>query len=86
MKQAGIGTALPFNNLTYQASGFFGKGSQIDSSGWFCVYNGKYSSVLVSGLDSGKDYIAEIFEYNGQAGFEAYLIPMSEDNPKAFDE
>ncbi|MBL7968241.1 MAG: hypothetical protein JNK09_14660 [Prolixibacteraceae bacterium] len=86
MKQDGIGTALPFNNHTYQASGFFGKGPQIDSSGWFCVYNGKDSSVLVSGLDSGKDYIAKIFEYSGREGFETYLIPKSDNNPKAFNE
>lgn len=82
MKQANAGFSIPSNYTTYDSSIVFGDGTQIGSTGWYCVYNGNGSSVSVSGLVTGKEYIAQVFEYNGPAGFETYLISTTTDNPK----
>jgi hypothetical protein len=82
MKEANPGLATPTNHTSYDSSIIFGDGTQIDTTGWYCVYNGNGASVSVSGLVPGKDYIAQVFEYNGPAGFETYQILQSEDNPK----
>lgn len=74
VKEANGGFATPSNQISYQPGAVFGKGTQIGTTGWFCVYNGNGTSVSVSGLTTGKDYVAQVFEYNGQAGFETYLI------------
>jgi hypothetical protein len=82
LKEASVGFSTPSDQITYTSSNNFSEGTQIDSTGWFCIYNGNGSSVSVSGLVSGKRYIAQAFEYNGQKGFETYLITPSTDNPK----
>ena len=81
MKEANAGSSAPLDHTTYKSSNVFGEGTQIDSTGWYCVYNGHESSVSVSGLVPGKDYIAQVFEYNGQAGFETFLNSQTTDNP-----
>lgn len=82
MKEANQGSALPEDHISYDSSIIFGDGTQIGTTGWFCVYNGNGASVSISGLIPGKDYIAQVFEYNGQAGFETYRISPAEGNPK----
>jgi hypothetical protein len=82
MKETNPGLATPTNHTSYDSSIIFGDGTQIDTTGWYCVYNGNGTSVSVSGLVPGKDYIAQVFEYNGPAGFETYQILQSDDNPK----
>jgi len=82
MKEANTGFSTPSDHTTYDSGNIFGDGTQIDSTGWYCVYNGNGSSVSVSGLIPGKEYIAQVFEYNGQKSFETYLISPTTDNPK----
>ncbi len=81
IKQANSGTALPVDNISYTANTTFGSGTQIGSSGWYCVYNGTENSVSVDGLSSTTDYICQVFEYNGYAGAEDYLTSTAGDNP-----
>lgn len=80
MKESSVGSAEPADHTTYNANSFFGKGTQIESSGWYCVFNGNGSSVLVSGLSIGKEYDIRVAEYNGPSGYENYLIPDTKDN------
>ena len=62
----------PLNNITYSANSNFGVGNQIDTSGWYCVYNGKGNEVLVSGLKEATSYKIAVFEYWGEPGSEKY--------------
>ena len=81
MKQANLGFATASDQTFYSADAVFGSGTQIGSTGWYCVYNGSGTSVSVSGLTPGSDYVAQVFEYNGSSGFETYLNTPSTDNP-----
>ena len=83
VKQANTGTVTPANNTTYTASTAFTSGTQISTSGWYCVYNGTGTTVTVTGLTAGTDYIAQVFEYNGSAGAEKYLTSTATNNPKS---
>ena len=81
VKEANTGSVTPVNNSSYTANTVFAGGSQIPA-GWYCVYNGTGTSVTVTGLSIGTDYIAEVLEYNGPAGFEKYFAATSANNPK----
>ncbi len=81
MKQASSDTATPTNGSTYTANHVFSGGSQIGSTGWYCVYKGTGSSVTVTGLSPETSYIVQVFEYNGTAGNEAYNKNSSTNNP-----
>ena len=83
VKAANTGTATAVNNTTYAANTIFSSGTQIGSTGWYCVYNGTGSSVTVTGLTAGTDYITQVFEYNGTAGAEKYYTGTATDNPKS---
>ena len=74
-------TASPVNNVTYTANAKFGKGSQIGSTGWYCVYNGTSKLVTVSGLTTGSTYRIMVIEYNGIASLEKYLKTSATNNP-----
>lgn len=82
MKEANPDSAIPDDHTSYDSSIIFGDGTQIGTTGWYCVYNGNGTSVSVSGLVPGKEYIARVFEYNGSAGFETYQISITNENPK----
>ncbi|NTW31245.1 MAG: LamG domain-containing protein [Bacteroidetes bacterium] len=81
---AGItGTAAPEDGTTYTANTVFGNsGSQIGSTGWYCVYNGTETNVAVNGLTAATTYRVHVCEYNGSAGSEKYLTTSATDNPK----
>lgn len=81
-KEASSGLSTPVDRTTYNSGIIFGDGTQVGSTGWYCVYNGKGSSVTVAGLVPGANYITQVFEYNGQAGFETFLTSPTTDNPK----
>jgi len=81
VKQASSGTASPLSNTTYTANTAMGSGTQIASTGWYCVYNGTGTSVTVTGLTTGTAYQVHVCEYNGGAGSELYLITSGADNP-----
>lgn len=75
------GTASPVDQTTYTANSTFGSGSQIGSTGWYCVYKGTGTSVTVTGLTPGHTYRAMVIEYNGVTGFESYLTTTATNNP-----
>jgi len=81
-KQASTGTASPVDSTTYTASTTFGSGTQIGTSGWYCIYNGTGTSVNIAGLTAQTDYIFQVFEYNGSAGIQNYFTDTASDNPK----
>ncbi len=83
-KQTASGTASPVNNAGYVADPEIGFGSQIGSSGWYCVYNGRADSVLVTGLLASKLYSFHIFEYMGNFGSEQYFTQTADGNPGVF--
>ncbi|MEI6062683.1 MAG: LamG-like jellyroll fold domain-containing protein, partial [Bacteroidota bacterium] len=84
IKQASTGTASPVNNTTYTANTTFGNsGSQIGSSGWYCVYNGTGTTVTLTGLTQNTTYEVHVCEYNGSPGSEAYNTTSATDNPKS---
>jgi gliding motility-associated-like protein len=79
---ASSGSPSPVNNTTYTANTAFSSGTQIGSSGWYCVYNGTGSTVNITGLSAGTDYTVKVVEYNGVAGYEKYSPPVGSNNPK----
>lgn len=81
VKQTNSGTTSPTNSTTYIANTIFGSGTQIGSSGWYCVYNGSSNTVNITGLSANTAYIAQVFEYNGSAGSEVYNTGTGSNNP-----
>ncbi|HOT15367.1 MAG TPA: fibronectin type III domain-containing protein, partial [Bacteroidales bacterium] len=81
VKQTNSGTASPVNNTTYSANNTFGSGSQIGTSGWYCLYKGTGKSVVVNGLTPGTTYQFMTCEFNGSNGFEKYLTSTTSGNP-----
>lgn len=84
MKAANTGTASPVNGTTYTASTSFGSGTQIGSTGWYCVYNGTGSSVSVSNLQAATAYIVMVTEFNGISGAQVYSTSTASNNPNTF--
>lgn len=83
VKQGNSGDALPVDSAVYNPSTTFKNGTQIGADGWYCVYNDTGSSVEVTGLESGNDYIVQVFEYSvSKEGIERYLTTVAENNPK----
>ena len=81
VKAANTGTTTPVDLTTYTANTQLASGTQIGSTGWYCVYNGTGTSVSVTGLSAGTNYIVQIFEYNGTSGSEKYDSSTSSNNP-----
>ena len=80
MKKVTSGTASPVNSYTYTASSVFGSGTQIGTSGWFCVYKGSSNSTSVSGLIPLSDYVVQIQEYTGGSSAEVYNNQITTQN------
>jgi len=79
--QASSGTAFPVNNTTYVSNSIFGLGDQIGTTGWYCVYNGYNTNLLVTGLQPATIYRIMTCEYNGNGGNEHYNTSVSANNP-----
>ena len=76
--------SLPVNKTTYTASSDWAvPGTQLQTSGYYCVYNGTGNSVIVSNLAKNTQYSVQVFEYNGGAGAEMYNTVAGADNPKS---
>lgn len=84
VKQTTSGTAAPVNNTTYTANAAFGSGTQIGSTGWYCVYKGTGTSVTVTGLTGSTAYRMMVCEFNGGAGSEDYNTDAASGNPANF--
>jgi PKD repeat protein len=83
-KEGSAGTAVPLNNHTYLQDAEFGYGEQIGTSGWYCIFNGRNDSVIVTGLKYKTDYSFHIIEYNGNPGSEQYFTGLVNGNPGVF--
>ncbi|ASU34286.1 beta strand repeat-containing protein [Mucilaginibacter xinganensis] len=83
---ASTGSPAPVNSTTYTANVNFGSGTQIASTGWYCIYNGTGSpaNVNLTGLTAGQTYRVMVLEYNGVAGAENYLQTTGTNNPNNF--
>ncbi|MEI8085896.1 MAG: T9SS type A sorting domain-containing protein [Paludibacter sp.] len=76
----------PSNNTTYTAStNWSSLGTQLGSSGYYCIYAGSGNSVTVTGLYPGRTYTVQAFEYQGLSGTEVYLTTeVGANNPITF--
>ncbi|MFM7016252.1 MAG: LamG-like jellyroll fold domain-containing protein [Bacteroidota bacterium] len=81
IKLGNTGTISPVLNTNYTANTVFGLGTQIGTTGWYCVYRGTGSTVNISGLTSGSDYQIMISEYNGTTNTYSYNNSTSINNP-----
>jgi hypothetical protein len=82
VKAATTGTAPVVNSTTYTASPAFGSGTQIGSSGWYCVYNDSFDGQLtITGLQGNTNYLVHVVDYNGPAGSEKYNSASSTQDP-----
>lgn len=83
MKEDTLDIAAPVKNTTYMANSVFGAGSQIGTSGWFCVFNGTSheNGILVTGLSPGTKYRVMSCEYKGNPGNEQYDVSVAPGNP-----
>jgi hypothetical protein len=78
----------PAANTAYTPNTAFGSGSQIGTSGWYCVYNGPVTplgsnSVVGTGLTGKRDFQFMAVSYNGSAdnSIVNYLTTSSTNNP-----
>ena len=81
VKQTNAGTALPANNASYTANANFASGTQIGTTGWYCVYNGNGNNVIIAGLNLNSTYRIMVCEYNGTTGLEKYITSAATSNP-----
>ena len=83
INQDTLGSPLPVFNTTYTANTILGSGSQIGSSGWYCVFNGTThpDGVSVTNLLPDKKYKVMVCEYNGTIGAEQYNTSTAINNP-----
>lgn len=75
------GSPAPVDGTTYTANTTFGSGTQISSSGWYCVYNGTGTSVSVTGLSAGTTYRAMVVEANCTSTNIKYFTTAGTNNP-----
>ncbi|SLM27715.1 hypothetical protein MTBBW1_1090006 [Desulfamplus magnetovallimortis] len=80
--QGDAGQANPVNDTTYTADTAFESGTQIDATGWYCVYNGTGTSVTITGLTGNINYRVMVCEYFDSNGSQKYLTSTAADNPK----
>jgi hypothetical protein len=81
----GSGTITnPTNGNTYTASNDWSlKGTQLESSGYYCVYNGTGTIVSLTNLSSSTTYYVQAFEYNGSGTTSSYLTTTTTNNPNS---
>lgn len=74
VKEVTIGVpGNPTDGNTYSAStNWSSQGTQLGSTGYFCVYNGTGGSVTLTNLLSSTNYYATVFEYNGTGQYTKY--------------
>ncbi|MBU6158927.1 MAG: DUF1533 domain-containing protein, partial [Bacteroidetes bacterium] len=83
--QASTGNAAPVNGTTYTASTDWStKGTQIASTGWYCVYNntGTHTAgVTLSNLSAGTTYRVMVCEYEGSGATSVFNLTTATNNP-----
>lgn len=78
---SGGGSAAPLNYFNYTPSSTFGLGSQIGTTGWYCVYKGEGTIINIAGLSPLTTYQVMTLEYNGSLGNELHLTTTITGNP-----
>ncbi len=84
MKATTTGSPEPENYTSYTANLSFESGSQIGTTGWYCVYNGDgshSSGITVNNLTASTDYKIMVCEYNFGTNEQIYLTETDTDNP-----
>jgi len=81
MYKGNSGAAAPVDGTTYTANATFGSGTQIGSSGWYCIYSGTGSSVEVTGLTASSAYRVHVCEYSCAGASRKYNVTNSTSNP-----
>jgi Secretion system C-terminal sorting domain len=85
IKLGSTGTAPPADSTTYTASTEYGSGTQIGSTGWYCIYNGSASmnagDLNITGLSQNTEYIIMVCEYFGNSSSEEYIVQSATLNP-----
>ena len=86
MKEGVQGTITnPTDSVSYSASAnWSSKGTQLGSSGYYCIYNGSGNSVSLSNLTTNTNYWIQVFEYNGSGVYTNYLTVTAIRNPNNF--
>ncbi|UTN03278.1 cadherin-like beta sandwich domain-containing protein [Flavobacterium bizetiae] len=75
------GSALPIDLTAYTPNTVFGSGTQIGTTGWYCVYNGTGTTVNITGLTPLTTYQLMTVEYTGLIASQLYLSTISTGNP-----
>lgn len=78
---ASSGSAVPVDGTTYSANAAFTSGSQIGTSGWYCIYNGTGTTVNITGLTVATIYRVMVCEYNGTDAIINYNSSNGTSNP-----
>jgi hypothetical protein len=63
LKQIDEGAASPIDGTNYSADPAFADGSEIGSSGWYCIYSGQGTNVTVSNVSKMNLYMVHVVEY-----------------------
>lgn len=85
VKQAAGAITNPVDGTTYTASANWNNGApsgtQLGSSGYYCVYNGTGNNVALINMSPSTLYYVQVFEYNGVGSFTKYLTTTAANNP-----
>jgi len=72
----------PIDGTVYTASADWNnKGTQLGSSGYYCIYNGNGSSVTITNLNPAISYTVQSFEYNGAGTLSKFFTNTATGNP-----
>ena len=68
MKETAGTITNPSDGVAYTASAnWSSKGTQLGTSGYYCIYDGTGSSVALTNLASNTNYVMQVFEYNADS-------------------
>jgi hypothetical protein len=82
MKEGTGAITTPANNTTYTASADWNsKGTQLGSSGYYCIYNGTENNIAITNTTARTQYTVQAFEYNNSAGNEQFNTASATGNP-----
>ncbi len=82
MKETSGAITNPTNNVSYTASSnWSSKGTQLGTSGYYCIYDGTGSSVNLTNLSPNTNYVLQAFEYNSSGSVVLYNTTTASGNP-----
>jgi hypothetical protein len=84
LKADTLSIPVPADGITYTGNATFGSGTQIGTSGWFCVYSGTDSIVTITGLANNTTYRMMVMEYSGTGINRDYNVTYATLNPNKF--